>query len=1376
MGFASGDLLKVCGFPHFRAEFFFKLGLEIQSLWFQNFNFTYIIQLSCVKCYPSTPRPGIKVKRYSKIYQPCLSLIVATFLVLGVLSGCDIAKEIQLKKIPRPANLPFTWEWESVDRLYFRQFYFLDSENGWAIGEENGDSIILTTEDGGNSWKDQKVIKDSFFMSMQFLNDKLGWVAGNQGNDGVIYATTDGGATWNSIYSEKRNYLEKIHFINEEVGWALTRKGILSTTDGGTTWNSQDVGAKKELNDIHFIDETQGWAVSESEIFHTKDGGATWKQQRSGVKQGLGDVYFLNAKTGWVIGNYFEGYLYTENGGATWKRQTFDEKISFDTIQFIDGQSGFMIGALEGQGLQLFIFKTTNGGETWKPQKLDVDEYVRQAFFFDKQNGILSGNGDLFSTKDGGKSVAKIMDTPHGDLSSVQFVNDQEGWAVSSRFGRKRLLIFTKDGGKTWVKQPLDTEESIDAIQFVNEKIGWVWGSRFIFRTQTGGLTWEKSLPPDDSRFFDIDFVDSQIGWATAYSQKGRGGNILQTKNGGRTWEEQLIFPDVTLWNLQFLNPKIGWVAGYNHKKRAAYLYSTKDAGETWDAKNMGEDELIYGPKFFNEKNGVLATSKAVLTTVDGGATWKEQPVGSGRSVRYMYFLNELTGFATVNEKVKAGFRGKFKDAMIDQKKYLVTTNGGVTWREENRVTFNTVYHKGNQIWLGGDFLSLTKSKNPSDFPYVNSFGLAEQLNKINIQFTVEAKEVDFNQLKIAGIQFSQESPTAEIQSIDLKKYPLVERSPGVYQFVWNPQDEKYNVDKNSTLYYQITMEAWKHALPVQKIPFPHVYKPWWVEIYNQYKEVLWVAGLLSAYFGMLYLLLYVYPLFFINLGGGRWFQYLKKDAPRILRGLFSITTLPYFSDHERVRKSWIQSVKEGDSAFAHLPSRVYQDFIQFPDCLDLWIDLHKDILEAALKRTDLYKKSQGYMELPVRLDHPVGGELFKEPQPQSFQPLFRGARCVVSIVGEGGTGKTMLVSRLAQMAFASKVEERLMPHRSIPVALEGELDDLVESTSHILKEMLGVETIDLRLVEALLKRKRLLVIIDALSERSQDTQGYVTSLFEKGVPVNVLITTSRLMPDFGSTAVRYCWPEILDEGRVVKFIGDYLRSKDSYSEFKGRPTVNLAERVLTVVESGGERLSVTPLLLKWYLENAISRVQSTGSLKAIETLPLSIPEIILEYLRGINPEDNGTESEISEELLIEGAQILAHCSLGDNCIPKDFRRDVTEQEFTNHPRFEQSAQMIDRFIANGILAQRTTGDTQFLRFTFNPMAEYLGAMYSIKTSLPGQPEQWNQWVGSLQDLEGYPRNIKGFLVALEECCRIYQNDYNIPLLFLDVGNQPKTG
>ncbi len=943
--------------------------------------------MSLETLYPSIPGNGIKVKHYSKIYQPWFNLLIFTFLVLGGLSGCDIAKEIQLQKLPRPTNLPFTWEWEAVDRLYYRQFYFLDSKNGWAIGEENGDSIILITEDGGKSWKDQKVIKDSFFMSMQFLNDKLGWVAGNQGNDGVIYATTDGGNTWNSIYSEKRNYLEKIHFIDDQVGWALTRKGVLSTTDGGTTWKSQSVATQKELNDIHFVDSAIGWAVSENEIFHTKDGGVTWKQQKSRVKQGLGDIYFLNAKRGWVIGSYFEGYLYTENGGATWKRETLGQKISFDTIQFVDNRTGFMVGTLEGQGLQLFIFKTINGGATWKPQKLEVDEYVRQAFFFDKKNGMVSGNGDLFSTRDGGKTVTKIMDTPHGDLSSIHFVNDQDGWAISSRFGRKRILIFTKNGGKTWVKQQLDTDESIDEIQFINEKNGWVWGSKFIYRTEDGGETWKKTLPPDDSRIFDIDFVDSQIGWATAYSQKGRGGNILKTTNGGRTWKEQLIFPDVTLWSLQFLNPKIGWVAGYNHKKRSAFLYSTRDAGETWVAKNMGEDDLIYGPRFFDEKNGILATSKAVLKSADGGATWNEQPIGSGRSARYIYFLNGLTGFATVNEKVNAGFRGKFKDAMIDQRKYLVTTNGGVTWREEKEVTFNTVHHKGNQIWLGGDFLGLTRSKNPSDFPYVNSFGLAEQLNKINIQFTVEAKEDDFNQLKIAGIQFSLESPTAKPQSIDLKKYPLVERSPGVYQLLWNPADEKTRVDGNSTLYYQIALEAWKHALPVQKIPFPHVYKPWWVEIYNKYKEVLWGVGLLSAYFGVLYLLLFAYPAFFINLGGSRWFEYLKNEAPGFLKGMFSITTLPYFSDHERVRKAWIQSVRDGDSAFAYLPQNVYRNFIQHADCLDLWVDLHKEILEAAIKRTDLYKKSKGYMELPVRLDHPSAVNSIKNRSPKIFNP-----------------------------------------------------------------------------------------------------------------------------------------------------------------------------------------------------------------------------------------------------------------------------------------------------------------------------------------------------------------------------------------------------
>jgi hypothetical protein len=186
-----------------------------------------------------------------------------------------------------------------------------------------------------------------------------------------------------------------------------------------------------------------------------------------------------------------------------------------------------------------------------------------------------------------------------------------------------------------------------------------------------------------------------------------------------------------------------------------------------------------------------------------------------------------------------------------------------------------------------------------------------------------------------------------------------------------------------------------------------------------------------------------------------------------------------------------------------------------------------------------------------------------------------------VSIVGVGGAGKSTLACALARWAFEDDPAQRLAAYRIIPVFVAEETTDLFESVSGNLRRMLEGEDIPQDLIRGLLATKRMVVIIDALSERGPETQRHVEEFYKLSEPINSLVVTSRNEPRFGSMERTTLYPVRLDAGRIVPFIIGYLDRRETEGLLKnGRVQLQLGERILTLSEMGGQRAPVTALLV----------------------------------------------------------------------------------------------------------------------------------------------------------------------------------------------------
>lgn len=182
---------------------------------------------------------------------------------------------------------------------------FASKKKGWVVGsiskhEHIIDSILLYTDNAGETWLRQRAPSQLELIHVDFANDKRGWIAGAAG---TILATTDGGASWTKQKTDTTETIFHIDFRDEKKGLAVGEQGtILRTLDGGVTWTEVAVNTRSTLLNVQFVTDNYCWAVGRGgTILRTDDGGLTWIEQDAGTKQNL---YGLNLvkKAGWAVG------------------------------------------------------------------------------------------------------------------------------------------------------------------------------------------------------------------------------------------------------------------------------------------------------------------------------------------------------------------------------------------------------------------------------------------------------------------------------------------------------------------------------------------------------------------------------------------------------------------------------------------------------------------------------------------------------------------------------------------------------------------------------------------------------------------------------------------------------------------------------------------------------------------------------------------------------------------------------------------------------------------------------------------------------------------------------------------------------------------
>jgi photosystem II stability/assembly factor-like uncharacterized protein len=192
-------------------------------------------------------------------------------------------------------NWNSVWNYPNTEEYsYSLNSIHITSNTGWAVGESG--MIVKYTEQ--DQWQLQPSITDLPLNKVFFSDENHGWIAGGYLNDqdiqSILLKTSDGGESW----IEKRFYkylINDMYFVDNYHGWVVGNDTIytghwpppgghgviLYTSDGGDNWSIQVDGLSARLNAIHFKD-GYGWAVGENGLVLRTEDGATWVDQNTG--------------------------------------------------------------------------------------------------------------------------------------------------------------------------------------------------------------------------------------------------------------------------------------------------------------------------------------------------------------------------------------------------------------------------------------------------------------------------------------------------------------------------------------------------------------------------------------------------------------------------------------------------------------------------------------------------------------------------------------------------------------------------------------------------------------------------------------------------------------------------------------------------------------------------------------------------------------------------------------------------------------------------------------------------------------------------------------------------------------------------------------
>ena len=410
------------------------------------------------------------------------------------------------------------------------------------------------------------------------------------------------------------------------------------------------------------------------------------------------------------------------------------------------------------------------------------------------------------------------------------------------------------------------------------------------------------------------------------------------------------------------------------------------------------------------------------------------------------------------------------------------------------------------------------------------------------------------------------------------------------------------------------------------------------------------------------------------------------------------------------------------------------------PRSLDAWVESKAPKAREKFEALTTVKEREVYVDLPVRVDYGSASNI----NPGDLKKPFAEPRTLIVVIGEGGAGKTSVACQIARWAFKPGESERFCENPILPVLLEGDIDQHVGQGGNVLakaarghlRNLLNEANVPSEhIVENLLKRKRVLLIIDGYSEMSDASRAAIRPL-DPDFSTNALLVTSRAQDEFAVSTRTTIEPEGLSEDSLTTFIARYLERGKS-SLLKGEKFFQLASDLQRLV--GAQK--VTPLFAKMYIDLFVSSKNGLGGV-----LPTTIPDLVLEYLNHLNRKITSEARKDDNE--VHGlAKLVAYVCVGSTFRPSPARINAALGALRDDGREKEDLSYLEKRLR----LIHTLPPGEEIRFSLDPLAEYLAAMRLIDRNQQSE-SAWGDFLRTVDGISGGATAVRGFLEAIAKC------------------------
>ncbi|MEO1032012.1 MAG: YCF48-related protein [Bacteroidota bacterium] len=265
----------------------------------------------------------------------------------------------------------------------------------------------------------------------------------------------------------------------------------------------------------------------------------------------------------------------------------------FEDMHFVEPDMGWVV---DGGGQ---ILKTTNGGQSWTQQYYNSNQYFRSVEFFNDQIGfagtLSSGgpNAQLLRTINGGENWEDITGNFPVNIRGICGIAmpDENSIFITGVFYGFAYIMKSLDQGETWTYTDMSSlANGLVDIYFKDADNGWAVGQSaqgtglkaIILGTTDGGDTWTQlaTSAHSNQRAWKIQQLNDTVFYASI-EEFEPSPQYFKSIDGGQTWQlETIITPNTsgTMQGIGFLNETIGWVGGFGD-----LFYQTLDGGQTWE-------------------------------------------------------------------------------------------------------------------------------------------------------------------------------------------------------------------------------------------------------------------------------------------------------------------------------------------------------------------------------------------------------------------------------------------------------------------------------------------------------------------------------------------------------------------------------------------------------------------------------------------------------------------------------------------------------------------------------------------------------------------------------------------------------------------------